>query len=61
MHHDEQVKHIRALQDRADEVRAVASSIDDKECRATLARLADSYASMVEVAQKAYVAGHGLK
>ena len=57
MLHDERLTHIRALRDRADEVRAVASSIHDKECRAVLVRLADSYESMVEAAQRAYVAG----
>ncbi len=61
MAQDGQVKHIHTLQTRADKVRAVASSINDEECRATLARLADSYESMVQVAQKAYVAGHDLK
>ena len=61
MHHDDQVKHIRALKDWANEIRAVASSIDDEECRATLARPAVSYESMVEVAQKAYVAARGLE
>jgi len=57
MPQDERLSHIRALRDRADEVRAVASSIHDKECRAVLVRLADSYESMVEAAQRAYVAG----
>jgi hypothetical protein len=60
MRQDDQVSHIRALQARADEVRAVASSITDKECRSVLVRLADSYESMVEAAQKAYAAGHSL-
>jgi hypothetical protein len=61
MRQDDQLNHIRTLQERADQVRAVASSIDDKECRTILVRLADSYVSMVEVAQKAYAVGHGLK
>ena len=61
MNLDDQIKHIRSLQVRADEVRAVASSIDDKECRAALVRLADSYKSMIEVARKAYVSGYRLK
>lgn len=59
MRQDDEIDHIRALRDRADEVRAVASSIHDKECRAVLVRLADSYQSMVEAAQKAYVTGRG--
>ena len=57
MRQDDEIDHIRALRDRADEVRAVLSSIHDKECRAVLVRLADSYQSMVEAAQKAYVTG----
>jgi|GEM_PF-5537168 hypothetical protein len=61
MGQDDQISHIRALRDRADEVRAVASSIHDKECRAVLVRLADSYESMVEAAQKAYVIGRSPK
>lgn len=61
MRQDDQINHIRALRDRVDEVRAVASSIHDKECRAVLVRLADSYQSMVEAAQKAYVSGRELK
>jgi hypothetical protein len=58
---NDQVKHIHALQARADEVRAIAASIHDKECRATLVRLADSYESMIKVAQQAYATGHSLK
>jgi hypothetical protein len=58
---DDRLNHIRALRDRADEVRAVASSIHDKECRAVLVRRADSYESMVEAVQKAYVTGRELK
>jgi hypothetical protein len=61
MRPDDQLTHIRALRERADEVRAVASSIEDKECRAVLVRLANSYDSMIEAAQKAYVTGHNLK
>lgn len=61
MRHDDRINHIRALRDRADEVRAVASSIHDKECRAVLVRLADSYESMVEAAQKAYLSGRELR
>ena len=61
MRQDDHLNHIRALRDRADEVRAVATSVHDKECRAILVRLADSYESMVEAAQKAYVIGHHLK
>ena len=61
MRQDDRLNHIRSLRDRADEVRAVASSIHDKECRAILVRLADSYQSMVEAAQKAYVTGRDLK
>ena len=61
MRPDDQLNHIRALRDRADEVRAVASSIHDKECRAVLVRLADSYESMVEAAQRAYVTGRSPK
>lgn len=61
MGQDDQINHIRTLRDRADEVRAVASSIHDKECRAVLVRLADSYESMVEAAQKAYVTGRSPK
>jgi len=61
MRQDDRIKHIRALRDRADEVRAVASSIHDKECRAVLVRLADSYESMVQAAQKAYLSGRELR
>ena len=61
MRQDDQLNHIRSLRDRADEVRAVASAIHDKECRAVLVRLADSYQSMVEAAQKAYVTSRGPK
>jgi hypothetical protein len=61
MHQDDQVKNIQTLRDRADEVRAIATSISDKECHSVLVRLADSYQSMVEAAQKAYVTGKGLK
>ena len=57
MRQGDEIDHIRALRDRADEVRAVLSSIHDKECRAVLVRLADSYQSMVEAAQTAYVTG----
>jgi hypothetical protein len=56
-----QLKHIHSLQTRADEVRAVALSISDKECRTILVRLADSYDSMVRAAQLAYAAGHSLE
>ncbi len=61
MRHDDRLNHIRALRDRADEVRAVASAVHDKECRAVLVRLADSYESMVEAAQKAYATGRDFK
>jgi hypothetical protein len=46
---------------RADEVKAVAASVHDKECRATLVRLADSYESMIKMAQNAYATGHSLE
>jgi len=49
------------MRGRADEVRPVASSIHDRECRALLVRRADSYESMVEAVQKAYVTGRELK
>ena len=58
---DDQLNHIRAMRGRADEVRPVASSIHDKECRAVLVRRADSYESMAEAVQKAYVTGRELK
>jgi hypothetical protein len=61
MAQDDQVKYIHALRARADEVRAVAASIHDKECRTTLVRLSDSYESMIKVAQQAYATGHSLK
>jgi hypothetical protein len=61
MAQDDQVKHIHALRARADEVRAVAASIHDKECRATLIRLSDSYESMIKMAQQAYPTGYSLK
>ena len=61
MRQDEQIRNILSLRDRANEVRAVASSVSDKECHALLGRLADSYESMVEASQRAYLTGHGLK
>ena len=61
MAQNDPLKHIHALQTRADEVKAVAASIHDKECRATLVRLADSYESMIRAAQQAYATGHSLK
>jgi hypothetical protein len=61
MRQDEQIKHIHALRVRADEVRAVAAAIHDKECRTTLVRLADSYESMIKAAQQAYATNHTLK
>jgi hypothetical protein len=57
VHQEEQVKHIRALQVRAEEVRAIASAVDDRECHAVLIRLADSYESMLKAAQNAYANG----
>jgi hypothetical protein len=56
---NEQTRRIKELTDRAEEIRARAETMTDKECRETLIRLAASYEFMASGLEKSFLPGSG--